>query len=87
MKSVEKTENPTFEAALKQLEAAVERLEEGTLPLSEALQVFEEGLTASNRCRDLLENARQRVDVLSRDSDGEFELRSLDIDDEASGDE
>ena len=83
----EKTETPTFEAALKQLEAAVDRLEEGTLPLSEALRVFEEGLTASNCCRDLLENARQRVDVLLRDSDGEFELMSLDVDDEASGDE
>lgn len=74
----EKTENPTFEAALKQLEIAVERLEEGTLPLSEALRVFEEGLTASNRCRDLLEDARQRVDVLLRDSDGKFESVSLD---------
>ena len=83
----EKTENPTFEAALKQLESAVERLEEGTLPLSEALQVFEEGLTASNRCRGLLEDARQRVDVLVRDSDGEFERVPLDVDDEAFGGE
>lgn len=74
----ERTENPTFEAALKQLETAVERLEEGTLPLSEALRVFEEGLTASNRCRYLLEDARQRVDVLLRDSDGKFEPVSLD---------
>lgn len=74
----EKAENPTFEAALKQLETTVEQLEEGTLPLSEALRVFEEGLTASNRCRYLLEDARQRVDVLLRDSDGKFEPVSLD---------
>ena len=73
-----KTEEPTFEAALKQLETAVDRLEEGALPLSEALKVFEEGLKASNQCRSLLEDARQQVEVLVRDSDGEFELVSID---------
>ncbi len=81
------TEDPTFETALKQLETAVDQLEKGTLPLSEALQVFEKGLKASNRCRSLLEDARQRVEVLQRDSDGEFALVSLDFDDENFGDE
>ncbi len=73
-----KIEEPTFETALKQLEIAVDRLEEGALPLSEALKVFEEGLKASNQCRSLLEDARQQVEVLVRDSDGEFELVSID---------
>ena len=73
-----KTEEPAFEAALKQLEIAVDRLEEGALPLSEALKIFEEGLKASNQCRSLLEDARQQVEVLVRDSDGEFELVSID---------
>ena len=73
-----KTEEPAFEAALKQLEIAVDRLEEGSLPLSEALKIFEEGLKASNQCRSLLEDARQQVEVLVRDSDGEFELVSID---------
>ncbi len=77
-----KTDSPTFEEALKQLETAVDQLEEGTLPLSEALQVFEEGLKASNQCRDLLEDARQRVDVFLRNSDDEFELMPLDDDSE-----
>ena len=81
------TEEPTFEAALKQLETAVNRLEEGALPLSEALQVFEEGLKASNQCRGLLEDARQHVDVLVRDSEGEFELVSLDAEAEELIDE
>lgn len=82
-----KIEEPTFEAALKQLETAVNRLEEGALPLSEALQVFEEGLKASNQCRGLLEDARQHVDVLVRDSEGEFELVSLDAEAEELIDE
>ena len=74
-----KTEETTFEAALEQLEIAVNRLEEGALPLSEALKVFEEGLKASNQCRSLLEDARQQVEVLVRDSDGDFELVAIDF--------
>ncbi len=81
-----KTEEPTFETALKQLETAVDRLEEGALPLSEALKVFEEGLKASNQCRSLLEDARQRVEVLIRNSDGEFELVSIDSNGEGFAD-
>ena len=82
-----KIEEPTFEDALKQLETAVDRLEEGALPLSDALKVFEEGLKASNQCRSLLEDARQQVEVLVRDSDGEFELVSIDANGEGFADE
>ncbi len=82
-----KIEEPTFETALKQLETAVDRLEEDALPLSEALKVFEEGLKASNQCRSLLEDARQQVEVLIRDSDGEFELVSIDSNSEGFADE
>jgi len=83
----QKADGPTFEEALKQLEMAVDRLEEGTLPLSEALEVFEIGLKASNQCRSLLEDARQKVDVLMRDRGDDFELMPLDHDDEVSEDE
>jgi exodeoxyribonuclease VII small subunit len=74
----EKEEGPTFEEALKQLEGAVERLEQGDLPLSEALRLFEDGLKASNLCRTRLEAARQRVEVLTAESGGEFHLAELD---------
>ena len=74
-------QDPTFEGALKQLEGAVERLEGGDLPLAEALSAFEEGLKASNLCRSLLEEAKQRVEVLVAESGGEFRLRELDADD------
>ena len=71
-------EGPTFEEALKKLEAAVEKLEEGNLPLADALKLFEEGLKASNVCRDRLETAKQRVEVLVAESGGEFRLTGLD---------
>lgn len=68
----------SFEEALKKLEAAVGRLEEGNLPLADALKLFEEGLKASNACRARLEEARQRVEVLVKEAGGEFRLTDLD---------
>jgi exodeoxyribonuclease VII small subunit len=77
-----KTDEPTFEDALQTLEQAVDKLEEGNLPLSDALLAFEEGLKSSNVCRSLLEDARQRVEVLVEKNGGEFELEELEIEDE-----
>jgi exodeoxyribonuclease VII small subunit len=76
----------TFEEALKKLEAAVEKLEEGNLPLADALKLFEDGLKASNLCRDRLEEARQRVEVLVKESGGELRLTDLDAGGEDSAD-
>ena len=69
---------PTFEIALKKLETAVDSLEEGDLPLQEALRLFEEGLKASNICRTRLDEARQRVQILVEESGGGFRLTDLD---------
>ena len=71
----------TFEQALKQLEGAVDRLEQGDLPLDEALKLFEEGLKASNVCRTRLEAAKQRVEVLVSKSGGSLQLTDLDTPD------
>ena len=73
-------------ALLKKLEAAVEKLEEGNLPLADALKLFEDGLKASNLCRDRLEEARQRVEVLVKESGGELRLTDLDAGGEDSAD-
>ena len=75
-------DEPTFEAALKTLESAVESLEEGDLPLEKALRLFEEGLKASNQCRARLDQARQRVLVLVAKSGGDFQFSDLDLDEE-----
>ena len=75
-------DEPTFEAALKRLESAVESLEKGDLPLEKALRLFEEGLKASNQCRARLDQARHRVQVLVAKSGGDFQLSDLDLDEE-----
>ncbi|MDA0710456.1 MAG: exodeoxyribonuclease VII small subunit [bacterium] len=77
-----KEEEPAFEDSLRKLEQAVGKLEGGSLPLSESLVAFEEGLKASNVCRKLLDGARQRVELLVEKNGGEFALEALDLEDE-----
>ncbi len=58
-----------FEGALKELEALVEKLESGDLGLSESLEHFEKGIGLSRRCHSLLDDARQKVTLLSNPDD------------------
>jgi len=59
--------SPNFEASLTELEAIVDRLEEGDLPLEEALAAFEAGVALTRSCAEQLEAAERRVEVLMRD--------------------
>jgi exodeoxyribonuclease VII small subunit len=53
-----------FEAALEELEALVTRMEEGELPLEEALKQFERGIQLTRDCQKALREAEQKVDLL-----------------------
>lgn len=67
----------SFEGALAALEAAVQRLESGELPLAESLQVFELGVQSSLRCQQLLQQVENRVELLLQDQEGNLSLRPL----------
>jgi exodeoxyribonuclease VII small subunit len=56
-----------FEEALKELEEIVNRLEQGDLPLEEALQLFEQGVKLSRLCHTRLDEAQKRVEILLKD--------------------
>lgn len=58
---------PSFEEALAGLEAIVERLESGDLPLESALAAFEQGVALSRCCAEQLEHAEQRIAELVRE--------------------
>ncbi len=60
----------TFEASLKDLESAVEKLESGDLPLEDALACFEEGVKAAGSCQKLLQEAELKVETLRIAADG-----------------
>lgn len=58
-----------FEQGLTDLESVVKELESGDLPLEKAIQVFERGVTLSDRCRKELEDAETRVEILLKRGD------------------
>jgi exodeoxyribonuclease VII small subunit len=53
-----------FEQSLGELEAVVERLEHGELPLEEALKQFERGVELARSCQASLKQAEQKVEIL-----------------------
>lgn len=67
-----------FEDALKKLEKIVEDLEKGDLSLDEALKKYQEGVELSRLCAQRLDNAKKKIDVLTKNKKGEFELKPLD---------
>lgn len=64
-------ETPSFEAALKQLEEIVLRLERGELPLEESLKLYEEGIRLARLCHAKLEQAEGRIEMMLKDARGE----------------
>jgi exodeoxyribonuclease VII small subunit len=62
----------SFEEALRELEGIVNRLEQGDLPLEEALTLFEDGVKLSRYCHTKLDEAQKRVEVLLKDESGKM---------------
>ncbi len=63
------SEQPDFEASLEQLEKIVEQLESGELSLADSLEHFEQGVALSKQCHQLLDRARQSVELLTQPED------------------
>ena len=65
---------PDFERSLAELEALVTRLEEGDVPLEEALKTFERGVALTRQCQTALRTAQQKVEILlTRNGDESIE--------------
>jgi exodeoxyribonuclease VII small subunit len=73
---------PDFERALAELEGLVERLEQGDLPLDEALSTFERGVALTRDCQVSLQAAQQKVEILLKRS-GEAEVRPFSVESDA----
>ena len=61
-----KTRIPDFEKSLRELEQLVEKLEQGDLPLDDALKAFERGVALTRGCQSALQQAQSRVEILSQ---------------------
>ncbi len=55
----------TFETAIKRLDELTELLSNGDVPLDEALSLFEEGVALIKHSNKLLDEAEQKVKVIS----------------------
>ena len=67
-----------FEEALKKLEKIVADLEKGNLSLAEALKKYQEGIELSRMCSQRLEDAKKKVEQLTKNKKGEFNLKPFD---------
>jgi exodeoxyribonuclease VII small subunit len=68
----------SFEEAITRLEAVVLELEDGRLPLEKALELFAEGTELARICNRHLEDAEQRVLILTSDEKGGVGLKEID---------
>ena len=78
-----------FEEQLAKLETVVEKLERGELPLEESVRLFEEGVKLSEACKQELEKAEGRVQVLVQGPKGMMRAAEMELgeDDEAEEEE
>ena len=65
----------SFEEALTSLEAIVEALENGDLPLEEAVKKYQEGMNLAKHCHGLLEDAEKVLTkVMTKEGEADFDL-------------
>ncbi|BET54558.1 exodeoxyribonuclease VII small subunit [Bacillus subtilis] len=81
MTDVKKNENMTFEEAMKGLESIVSKLEEGDVPLEQAINYFQEGMALSKMCHEKLKKVEKQMDFILKE-DGELAPFSVQEEDE-----
>lgn len=57
-----------FEKSIVKLEAIVEKLESGDQSLEASLKLFEEGIQLTRRCQEALEQAENKISVLTQNN-------------------
>lgn len=60
-------EELSFEQAMQELETIVSKMEQGDITLEASLQSFERGIALARRSQNLLEQAQQKVQILTQD--------------------
>ncbi len=74
MASTKKENKQSFEQSLKRLEEIVEQLEQGDVPLDDALKMYEEGIELSKACVEKLTQAELHLKKLAKDMQGNFRV-------------
>lgn len=64
-KTTTKTKPIHFEKTLSELEEIVQQLEKGDLSLEDSLKQFEKGIYLARQCQDTLNQAQQKISLLT----------------------
>lgn len=57
---------PPFQDAIAEVEAITDRIEAGQIGLEDSIEQFERGMKLLARCREILQQAEQRVEDITR---------------------
>lgn len=65
-----KTDELSLEEAMEKLDAIVQQMESGELPLEKLITCYEEGIALSKVCQERLDKAEERIRIIARDVEG-----------------
>ncbi|WP_436652791.1 exodeoxyribonuclease VII small subunit [Lactiplantibacillus plantarum] len=71
-------EQPTFEQNLSQLETIVNQLEQGDVPLEQALDQFQKGVALSKQLQSTLEGAEKTLTKMMNENGDEVPFEQAD---------
>src|SRR5438552_16095982 len=89
MSSKAKTAAPelNFEKAMDRLEAIVEQMETGKLPLEDLIVRYEEGMNLVKVCQERLSKAEQKIEIIARNNAGKPIVKDFEPAAESSNDD
>ncbi|MDO9543086.1 MAG: exodeoxyribonuclease VII small subunit [Kiritimatiellia bacterium] len=61
--------NPSFEKALSELEAIVEAMESGSLPLEKMMEQYEQGMNLISFCSAKLNEVEKKIEIMVKKGD------------------
>lgn len=68
---------PNFESAMTELESLVQDMDEAQIPLEALLEKYAQGKSLLSYCQKRLDEAQQRIDIISTQPDGSAALHPL----------
>ena len=66
-----------FEKAMDRLEAIVEQMETGKLPLEDLIVRYEEGMNLVKVCQERLTNAEEKIEIIARNNAGKPTVKNF----------
>lgn len=69
---------PSFELAMDRLEEIVSQMEGDRMPLDEMVSSYEEGMSLLKVCRQRIDSARRRIEIITADAEGKPALAAFD---------